>query len=139
MRLLRLAALLACAACSTTGGGSGRVLNTDIFEDLPAPKTASYRYQNGESFAYRAKTFRCGRFLYRFAGPVDEATGFFRDTMTAPPYNWTLADEQTPAEGSTILVFTKADDRCTVDIDRLSGPEESPPDVTILVRLNYRR
>jgi hypothetical protein len=58
--------------------------------------------------------------------------------MARAPFSWELNDATGTAEGSTTLVFTKNDERCTVDIDRVPRPETKEQDVLILVRLNYK-
>jgi len=139
MKAFALAVAVLLAACTPPTQRSGR-LSPDIFEDIPAPKSARYIYRQHESFSYRSKTFRCGKFLYEYQGDVDDAVRFFKDTMGNPPYSWTLADEVAPGSGSTTLVFTKNTDRCTVDIDRVPRPElKRQKNVEIKVRVNYRK
>jgi hypothetical protein len=136
--LLAAASLVAaCASTTTQPGGS---FSADIFEDIPAPKTAVYHETGAQSFSYATQTHRCGRFQYDYLGSQSEAVAFFKDTMTAPPYSWTLVSEETPAEGSALLVFTKGGDRCTVDIDRHEPRHGSDAEnVRILVRVNFLR
>lgn len=128
-RLLCAALLGACAATKPSGGS----FSTDIFEDVPAPRTAIYRDAAHESFSYRTATHRCGRFRYDYTGSQSDAIEFFRQTMTAPPYSWAIESDEAPVDGSASLVFRKGDDRCTVDIDRHADG------VRILVRVNYLR
>jgi len=59
--------------------------------------------------------------------------------MTSPPYNWTFAGQDRSAAESTTLVFTKNNDRCTVDIDRVSEDEDGGDRLKLLVRLNFTR
>lgn len=132
------AALLALAACETAPVRRGP-LGNDIFEDVPAPKTAVYRHAKNESFAYNARTFRCGRFVFEYQGKAADAAAFFRRTMVQPPYSWTLTAEDSAGAGSYNLVFEKNDDRCTVDVDRVPKADIGKTrNVNILVRVNYR-
>jgi hypothetical protein len=138
MRAASLLALMMLAACQQPQKpGSTGALNPDIFEDLPAPKDAVYRDADNESFSYRGGSFRCGRFVYDFKGSQEEATAFFKETMTTPPYNWTLAGEDQPAAGTVTLVFTKNEDRCTVDVDRLASGARGKDQVVIIVQVNH--
>ena len=136
MKQLVLAVMALFAACATPPESG--VLSQDIFEDLPAPKGAQYRVEENQSFSYRGREFRCGKFVYDFAGSQKEAVSFFESTMTAPPYSWTLEKKQRAAVESTYLVFTKGDDRCMVEIDRKRNAGQTHDKVTIEVRLNYR-
>ncbi|MHC4934506.1 MAG: hypothetical protein ACYTGV_20215 [Planctomycetota bacterium] len=140
MRAALLLALFLLPACESPQQGalSGPV-STDIFEDLPAPKGAQYRQTNAESFSYHGETFRCGRFAYDYRGNHAETVQFFKTTMTSPPYNWTFATQHRSAAESTTLVFTKHNDRCTVDIDRVAEDEDGRDHLELLVRLNFTR
>jgi len=133
---LLLAALL-FPACRTPPPA---YLSTDIFEDIPAPKGAEYLHEKRQSFSYRSRTFRCGRFLYTYLGSHEEVVSFYRETMTAPPYNWTLTDEDSRAAGSSRLTFEKHEDVCQVDLDRVPKPAPGGQNnVSIRVRVNYRK
>ena len=135
-----LLGLLLLAACQTPPPESGSPVRSDIFEDLPVPKGAVYIHRNHESFSYRGETFRCGKFLFEYQGDHAATVAFFRDTMTRPPYSWTLEQEDTAGQGTATLVFRKGDDRCTIDIDYVPSPSiEKPNNQRILIRLNYRR
>jgi hypothetical protein len=137
MRLAALAVLALSMACESTSNGQGYYLHTDIFEDIPAPRGVAYKHAKHESFAYRSRTFRCGKFLFEWKGPQTECVRFYRETMTAPPYSWTLTEENTPGTGSTQLVFVKGYDRCSVEIDHV--PQNQALDNnSIVVRVNYR-
>jgi hypothetical protein len=127
--------LLCLAACRNPPPSH---LSTDVFEDIPAPRGARYIYKKNESFSYRSPSFRCGRFLYDLHGSDAPVVRFYRDTMTAPPYNWTLTGEDRRDAGSTRLVFVKEDDRCEVDVDFVpKTPLDRPENVTVQVRVNY--
>lgn len=137
---MKIAAILAfawLAACEAPGASTG-LLQADQFEDIPVPRAARCRTHHAESFSYRTDTFRCGKFVYDYQGTVAEVVRYFRDTMARAPFSWELKDASGTAEGSTTLVFTKNDERCTVDIDRIPRPETKEQDVLILVRLNYK-
>lgn len=128
--------LLALAACQAPSGG---LLSSDLFEDIPAPRGARYRHAANESFSYRTATFRCALFQYEYEGSDAAVVDFYKTTMTAPPYNWTLEGEDSRAEGSTRLVFRKNEDLCQIDIDRVPRPAlERPRNVSIRVRVNYQ-
>lgn len=140
MRMVALFAGLVLAACTTPPADHGDRLSADMFEDIPAPKTAVYVTRSNESFSYRSGTFRCGKFVYEYQGDADEVARFYSETMANPPYSWTLAKTESPGSGSTTLVFTKNDDHCTVDIDRVPRPNIGKKNnIEIRVRVNYRR
>ena len=140
MRIVVFTLALMLAACAATTQGDGGRLSADMFEDIPAPKSATYVSRNNESFSYRSSTFRCGKFVYEYQGTVEQAVRFYTETMGNPPYSWTLASTESPGSGSTTLVFTKNDDRCTVDIDRVPRPNiEKKNNIEIRVRVNYRK
>ncbi|MHC4547928.1 MAG: hypothetical protein ACYTEZ_04055 [Planctomycetota bacterium] len=126
------------AACKTPPPASRTYLHTDVFEDIPAPREARYRNANMESFSYRSQSFRCGKFIFDYQGSDADVVRFFKETMTAPPYSWTLTDEDRVQAGSTGLVFVKGEDRCTVEVDVV--PQAAyVRHVRIQVRVNYVR
>ena len=134
------AAALLLAACESSDVRRSGALSTDIFEDIPAPKSAFYVHAHQESFAYSGKTYRCGRFVYEYQGDPANAARFFRKTMLTPPYSWSLLTEDSTEVGSYTLVFEKNEDRCTIDIDRVPKPDIGKKhNVHILVRVNYRK
>jgi hypothetical protein len=137
MRCTLLAAVL-LAACTTTAPPPQQYLGNDVFEDIPAPKDARYRDAKGESFSYRSQTFRCAKFIYDFVGSDAGVVQFYKETMGAPPYSWTLTKEDRTAAGATTLVFVKNQDTCTVDVDRVPRPTQRNH-VRIQVRVNSRR
>jgi hypothetical protein len=137
-----LLALLAAAACRGTHSAdtSASRLSTTIFEDVLAPRGATYLDADGQSFAYRRPTFRCGRFTFDWQGPETDAVRFYKERMTAPPYSWSFTGEDGAQSGSTRLHFAKGDDRCMVDIDRIPKPGvEKRDNLSIVVRVNYRK
>jgi len=139
---LFLAALAAVPiACQTPNASdSPGTLTTVIFEDVPAPRDARYRAGKGESFSYQSETFRCGRFEFEYPGKPADAADFFRQTMTRPPYNWTLAGESPAGEGGTTLELTKLDDRCAIQIEPLAPTMAGGgPRTSITVRVNVTR
>ena len=134
--------LLSPAACeSARAPDSPGTLTTAIFEDVPAPRDARYRAGGGESFSYQSETFRCGRFQFEYPGLPEAAADFFRQTMTRPPYNWTLGPETPDGAGGTMLELTKLDDRCVIEIKLLpvsvAGSESRTS--SIKVRVNVTR
>jgi hypothetical protein len=137
MKRALLAAIL-LAACEMTTPPPTRYLHSDVFEDVPAPKAARYRDAKGESFSYRSQTFRCGKFLYDYIGSDAAVVQFYKETMGAPPYSWTLTDEDRTSEGSTSLQFVKNQDTCTVDVDRVPRSTQKLH-LRIQVRVNSRR
>jgi len=142
MKILPLALVVLClAACDTpTKAPDGEYLRTDIFEDIPAPRSAMYVHDHQESFAYSSDSYRCGKFIFRYEGSQADAVRFFKETMTSPPYNWKLTKEEQVARGSTVLAFLKNDDHCTVNLDRVPRPKQAQPhNVDITVRVNYRK
>jgi hypothetical protein len=137
MKTCAVAVLLLTAACATTSGG---YLGSDVFEDIPAPKRAIYITRDNESFSYRSRTFRCGRFVYEFQGDQQEVARFYRETMAAPPYSWTFESEDGTGAGSTRLLFRKQDDECRVDVNHVPKlGVERPDNISIIVRLNQVR
>jgi hypothetical protein len=132
-----LAMLPLVAACQTRPGPSSG-LSTDIFEDVPAPRGAVYVDGRHESFSYRARTFRCGLFHYEWNDAETYLVRFYKETMVAPPYSWAFAGEEAQREGSTRLSFSKGDDRCTVDVDRVPKPGAEGR-INLVVRVNYRK
>jgi hypothetical protein len=115
-------------------------LSTTIFEDVLAPRGATYLHAEGESFSYRRPTFRCGRFSFDWQGAETDAVRFYKERMTAPPYSWTFAGEEGADSGSSRLLFVKGDDRCMVDIDRIPKPGiNKQNNLSIVVRVNYRK
>lgn len=133
-----LFAVVLLAACESTPPAATTYLSHDVFEDVPAPKDAHYRETKGESFSYRSQTFRCGKFIYDFVGSDASVVQFYKETMGAPPYSWTLTREERTAEGSTALQFVKNQDTCTVDVDRVPRSTQKLH-VRIQVRVNTRR
>ena len=108
-------------------------IQTEIFDDVPAPKTAIYRDRGAESFSFRTTGFRCGRFVYDYDDSEESAVRFFKATMTRPPYSWKLTNEERDEEGAARLTFVKNDDRCTVNVLRIRGS------IVLTVRVNYRK
>ena len=138
MTRLLCCALILFAGCETTPEDN-RVLRTAQFEDIPVPRGSTYRTSKERSYSYRSENFRCGQFHYDYDGTVEAAERFFRDTMVRAPYNWKLDAEDSTSSGSVRLVFTKDDERCTVDVDYVPGTRRDHlPTVFILLRLNYK-
>jgi len=132
--------LLALAAACKSPPPKASPLSTTIFEDVLAPRGATYLHANGESFAYRRPTFRCGRFAFDWQGPESDAIRFYKERMTAPPYSWTFTGDEGAKSGSTRLFFLKGDDRCVVDIDHIPKPGIGMQDnLSVVVRVNYRK
>jgi hypothetical protein len=135
-----LAAVLALATGCQSSPPPATPLSTTIFEDVLAPRGATYLHAAGESFSYRRPTFRCGRFAFDWQGAEADAVRFYKERMTAPPYSWTFAGEEGAQSGSSRLTFVKGEDRCTVDIDRIPKPGIAKQNnLSIVVRVNYRK
>jgi hypothetical protein len=138
-RATAAAVLLLAAACKSTPPPASP-LSTTIFEDVVAPRGATYLQAAGKSFAYRRPTFRCGRFAFDWQGAEADAVRFYKERMVAPPYSWNFAGDEGAKSGSTRLFFVKGDDRCVVDIDRVPKPGIDMQDnLSIVVRVNYRK
>ena len=137
MRCALFAAVL-LGACEMTSPAPATYLSRDVFEDVPAPRDARYRDAQGESYSYRSQTFRCGHFIYDYVGSDAAVVQFYKETMGAPPYSWTLTGEDRTNEGSTTLLFIKNQDTCTVDVDRVPRSTQRLH-VRIQVRVNSRR
>jgi hypothetical protein len=138
VRLLLVALPALAAACQSKPPPA--TLSTTIFEDVLAPRGATYLDAGGQSFAYRRPTFRCGRFAFDWQGPEADAIRFYKERMTAPPYSWAFTGEDGAQSGSTRLHFAKGGDRCTVDIDRIPKPGiEKRNNLAIVVRVNTRK
>ena len=127
--LMFTAFLVSCAGAGKVA--TSTVLTDKIFEDLPAPATASF--EPAGSFSFQGSAYRCGRFFYSFNGSVEECVQFYKGTMTQPPYSWTLTEETSPGSDTLHMVFAKGEDRCTLDLDQL------PNAVRIIARVNYVR
>jgi hypothetical protein len=135
-----LLALLCLAVACQSVPPSASPLSTTIFEDVLAPRGATYLDADGRSFAYRRPTFRCGRFAFDWQGAESDAVRFYKERMTAPPYGWAFSGEDGAESGSTRLHFVKGDDQCVVDIDRIPRPGiEGRDNLAIVVRVNYRK
>jgi hypothetical protein len=131
----RPAPLLSLLLAACAGGpppSPSQHFSSEPFEDLPAPRSATYRDADSQSFAMRSRSFRCGRFLYDYPGPDADAVRFFKETMTQVPFGWTFAGEQRAGEGSTRLEFRKRGDRCLIDVDRVPFRQT----VTLDIRVN---
>ncbi len=137
-RAIVLAAVAALAACASLDS-RGRKLDSDIFEDVPAPREAVYRHHRAESFSWSGSSFRCGRFQFDYPGRHEDAVRFFNETMTRPPYSWDLVKSTQEREGSARLEFRKGDDLCVVDVDYVHRHESIGASVNILVRVNCLR
>ena len=132
--------VLVVAACEATNAPESAYLPTDVFEDIPAPRDATYRDSKLESFSYRGRSFRCGKFTFDYEGSDADVARFYKETMTAPPYSWTHTNTDRVKSGSTTLTFLKNQDTCTVAIDRVPKPGAgNQRHVQIEVRVNYRR
>ena len=127
---------LVAAGCQTAPE-PGRVLSTEIFEDIPAPATARVQTDNAVSFAYHSESFRCAKYVYKFRGTVDEAVSFFREVMVKPPYSWELRQEADLPSGHARIDFRKGEEFCTVDIRTREAGNRSGL-VLITIHVNYQ-
>jgi hypothetical protein len=128
--------LLVFGACQTAPEPQ-RVLSADIFEDIPAPRTARVQTDKALSFSYRSESFRCAKYVYRYNGDVPEAVEFFEDVMTSPPYSWDLREQEDLPAGSARLSFRKGDEYCTVDIRSYASSATGGDPIKITICVNY--
>ena len=115
-----------------------RTLKGDIFEDIPAPKSARVQTDDAASFSYYSESFRCAKYVYRYEGASAEAVAFFESTMTRAPYSWTLEELAELPAGHDRITFRKGEERCVVDIQTKEARARSADTITITIRLNYQ-
>ena len=115
-----------------------RTLKTEIFQDIPAPKTARVQTDKAASFSYSSESFRCAKYVYRYSGKSAEAVAFFEATMTRAPYSWTLENLAELPAGHDRITFRKGEERCVVDIQTKEAQADGPDIITITIRLNYQ-
>ena len=133
---IAVALIVCCAACQAAGPRSG-TLRTDQFDDIPVPSGAAYRISGAESYCYRTETFRCGRFVYDYPGRPEQARDYFTSAMVRPPYSWGLTEDKKAGNGAFRLVFTKNDERCTVDLTGAADDSTDDGGASVIhVRLN---
>jgi hypothetical protein len=139
MRNGRLWAVLGVflAACQSTTDVP-RILDDEIFEDIPAPRSARVETESAQSFSYSSDSFRCAKYVYRFVGEVSEAAEFFSSTMTRPPYSWELKKRDELPAGHERMSFTKGEEFCVVDMRTTTSREGEADLVTITIRVNYQ-
>jgi hypothetical protein len=139
MRGWGFGALLALflASCQSTTDVH-RILGDEIFEDVPAPRSARVETDAARSFSYSSESFRCAMYVYRFVGDVEEAIEFFSSTMTRPPYSWTLVSNDDLPAGHARMSFTKGEEYCTVDMRTMTARSGEDDLVTITIRVNYQ-
>ena len=128
---------LVLTSCQSTSAPQ-RILGDDIFEDIPAPRSARVETDHALSFSYSSESFRCAKYVYRFVGEVEEATDFFSTTMTRPPYSWDLAKEDQLPEGHARISFTKGEEYCVVDMRTTADRSRAADLVIITIRVNYQ-
>ena len=113
-------------------------LKHDIFQDIPAPKTARVQTDERASFSYKSESFRCAKYVYRYVGESAEAVAFFEATMTRAPYSWNLEELAELPAGHDRITFRKGEERCVVDIQTKEAKADDPDIITITIRLNYQ-
>ena len=133
--LVSVALVTLMSACVSQPEPISRRLTDDTFDDVPAPESAVFRTEAGESFAFQSSGFRCGRFVFDYPGADTEAVIFFKETMQRPPFSWKLTNEQREVEGSMRLTLVKGGDTCTINVDRVPARET----VVLTLRVNYRK
>ena len=142
MRPVTLMAAALCvaqfAACETPPADSGSVyITNESFEDLPAPKDALYQTAKDESYAYRGKGFRWGQFVYLYDAELEQAVDFYKTVPTQPPYSWALGGvSYRDSLKTAILEMNKNEDRCRIEIRRISPDKAETTRLRIVVRLN---
>jgi len=104
-----------------TAPESRRSPSSEIFEDIPAPRSARVQTDKALSFSYRSDSFRCAKYVYKYSGEFRETVEFFRDVMTNPPYSWDLRTKDDQTAGPPRLTFRKSEEYCTIDIRDLDG------------------
>jgi len=125
------------AGCQSTSDAP-RILHDEIFEDVPAPRSARIETDTAQSFSYSSESFRCAMYVYRYVGDVEEAAEFFSTTMTRPPYSWTLARSDELPLGHARISFTKGEEYCTVDMRTTTARGAEADLVIITIRVNYQ-
>jgi len=125
------------ASCQSTADAP-RILDDEIFEDIPAPRSARVETDSAQSFSYSSESFRCAKYVYRFVGRVEEAAEFFATTMTRPPYSWELGEQADLPTGHERMSFTKGEEYCVVDMRTTVSRTGEPDLVTIIIRVNYQ-
>lgn len=128
---------LVLAGCQSAPA-THRILDDEIFEDIPAPRSARVDTDAAQSFSYRSDSFRCALYVYRFVGEAEEAAEFFSTTMTRPPYSWTLVKTDDLPTGHARLSFTKGEEYCTVDMRTTAARADEDDLVIITIRVNYQ-
>ena len=129
--------LLVLASCQSAPPDRSGILQTEIFEDIPSPRTARVQTDRAVSFSYSSDSFRCAKYVYRFDGEVDEVVDFFHDVMGGPPYSWKLRSEDELPRGHARMHFRKGEERCTVDVRSNEANEGKDDLVTITILVNY--
>ena len=140
MRTALFCAFLAvCAACQS-GGGVSRILTTDVFDDIPAPRTARVKTDEARSFSHEQTSgaHRCAQYVYQYVGESEEAVAFFEQTMSRPPYSWELVKIAELTAGHDQLTYRKGDETCVVDIRTTESKDDEGDDITITIRVNYQ-
>ena len=128
---------LVLANCQSTSEPR-RILDDEIFEDIPAPRSARVQTDSALSFSYSSESFRCAKYVYHFVGEVDEAEEFFSTTMTRPPYSWDLAKKDDLPAGHARMSFSKGEEYCVVDMRTITDRANDEDFVTITIRVNYQ-
>ncbi|MHC4938185.1 MAG: hypothetical protein ACYTHK_04380 [Planctomycetota bacterium] len=128
---------LVLASCQSTPEAR-RILDNEIFEDIPAPRTARVQTDSARSFSYASESFRCAKYVYFYVGEVEEATEFFSTTMTRPPYSWDLVKDDELPSGHARMSFTKGEEYCVVDMRTTTRRDSDDDLVTITIRVNYQ-
>lgn len=115
-----------------------RQLKDDVFQDIPAPKSARVQTDDAASFSYKSESFRCAKYVYRYLGESAETVAFFESTMTRAPYSWTLEKIAELPAGHDRITFRKGEERCVVDIQTREARDDDDDTITITIRLNYQ-
>lgn len=85
-------------------------------QDIPVPRDMIYETRLNQSFSYFQGGVRVGRFRYWGNVPQQEVVVFYRERMADHPYGWTLVNERTSGNATT-LSFRKDSDNCDVRIE----------------------
>ena len=123
--------------CQSVAPDSAGILSTEVFEDIPSPRSARVQTDRARSFSYASNSFRCAKYVYRFDGEVTEVVDFFHEVMGGPPYSWTLKSEDSRPSGHARLNFRKGEEYCTVDVQSNNARAKKDDLVLITILVNY--
>jgi hypothetical protein len=83
------------------------------FQDIPVP--LGFVLQREDTFSFKGKTFRFGRFHYRGVWSLRKTSEFYRDQM--PLSGWEFVDAEAPERFIVVQVWGKGRERCRLEIE----------------------